>query len=175
MEQGLIEQLNEWHEADKHQQIVDLLSTITDEERDYESISLLGRAYNNLGHYEEALSQFDKISEAGKQDSIWHYRVGFGADALYYLKRYEEAAQVFSRSAQLEPGVQSTEYFLRQSIHKAEKHKREEIRLAKKKASMERGGSVKEKILFSDMFLADFWEDSEYARESYQSEHLQMN
>ena len=24
--------------------------------------------------------------------------------------------------------------------------------------------------LFSDMFLADFWEDSEYAIESYQSE-----
>ena len=167
MEQGFIEQLNEWHEADKHQQIVDLLSAIADEERDYESISLLGRAYNNLGHYEEALSQFDKISEAGKQDSIWNYRVGF---ALYYLKRYEEAAQVFSRSAQLEPGVQSTEYFLRQSIHKAEKHKREELRLAKKKPSMERGCSVKEKALFSDMFLADFWEDSEYARESYQSE-----
>nr|WP_259548596.1 tetratricopeptide repeat protein [Heyndrickxia oleronia] len=110
MEQGLIEQLNEWHEADKHQQIVDLLSAITDEERDYESISLLGRAYNNLGHYEEALSQFDKISEAGKQDSIWHYRVGY---ALFYLKQYEEAAQVFTRSAQLEPGVQSTEYFLK--------------------------------------------------------------
>lgn len=166
MEQRLMDQLNEWYEADEHQRIVDTLSAIPDEEQDYEAISHLARAYNNLGLYEEALSQFDHISEAGKQDPLWHYRVGF---ALYYLKRYEEAAQAFRRSDQLEPGVQNTEYFLRWSIQKAEKQKREELRLAKKTASMELGGSVKEKVLLSDAWLADFWEDSEYASEAYQS------
>ncbi|WP_178022113.1 SMI1/KNR4 family protein [uncultured Paenibacillus sp.] len=166
MEQRLLDQLNEWYEADEHQRIVDALLAIPDEERNYETISHLARAYNNLGFYEEALSQFDHISEAGKQDPLWHYRVGF---ALYYLKRYEEAAQAFRRSDQLEPGIQNTEYFLRQSIQKAEKQKREELRLAKKAASMEHGGSAKEKVYFSDGWLADFWEDSEYAREAYQS------
>ncbi|MED4954556.1 tetratricopeptide repeat protein [Paenibacillus macerans] len=147
MEQRLMDQLNEWHEADEHQRIVDTLSAIPDEERDYEAISHLARAYNNLGLYEEALSQFDQISKAGKQDPLWHYRVGF---ALYYLKRYEEAAQAFRRSDQLEPGVQNTEYFLRRSIQKAEKQKREELRLARKTASMELSSSAKEKVLFSD-------------------------
>lgn len=166
MNQTLFEQLNKWHEEDEHQKIVDLLIAIPDEEQDYETVSRLARAYNNLGLYEEGLSQFDKISEAGKQDPLWHYRVGF---ALYYLKHYEEAVQAFRKSDQLEPDNQNTAYFLRQSIQKAEKQKREELRLANKKASLERGGSVTEKVLFSDMFLADFWEDSDYAREAYQS------
>ncbi|WP_419393622.1 SMI1/KNR4 family protein [Cytobacillus praedii] len=167
MNQTLFEQLNKWHEEDEHQKIADLLIAIPDEERDYEMISLLARAYNNLGLYENALFQLEDIAGAGKQDSLWHYRLGY---TLYHLGRFEDAVQAFRRSDQLEPGDQSTEYFLRRSIQKAEKQKREELRLANKKASMERSSSAKEKFLFSDMFLADFWEDSEYARESYQSE-----
>lgn len=168
MEQRLIDQLKEWHEEDEHQQIVDSLLAIPDEERDYEWMSHLARAYNNLGRYEEALRQFDIISEAGKQDPLWHYRVGF---ALYHLKRYEEAAQAFSRSDQLEPGNENTEYFLSESTYKAKKQQKEELRLAKKKASLlEHGGSVEYKAAFSDTFLSDFWDDSDYARESYQSE-----
>ncbi|WP_102274360.1 SMI1/KNR4 family protein [Cytobacillus massiliigabonensis] len=167
MNQILFEQLNKWHEEDEHQKIVDLLIAIPDGEQNYESISRLARAYNNLGLYEKALYQLENIAEAGKQDSLWHYRIGY---TFYHLSRFEDAAQAFRRSCQLEPDDQSTEYFLRRSIQKAEKQKKEELRLAKKKASMERGGSVKEKVLFSDTFLADFWEDSQYARESYQSE-----
>ncbi|MED3571401.1 SMI1/KNR4 family protein [Cytobacillus praedii] len=167
MNQTLFEQLNKWHEEDEHQKIADLLIAIPDEERDYEVVSLLARAYNNLGLYENALFQLEDIAGAGKQDSLWHYRLGY---TLYHLGRFEDAVQAFRRSDQLEPGDQSTEYFLRRSIQKAEKQKREELRLANKKASMERSSSAKEKFLFSDMFLADFWEDSEYARESYQSE-----
>ncbi|MED3549206.1 SMI1/KNR4 family protein [Cytobacillus praedii] len=167
MNQTLFEQLNKWHEEDEHQKIADLLIAIPDDERDYEVISLLARAYNNLGLYEKALYQLEDIAGAGKQDSLWHYRIGY---TLYHLGRFEDAVQAFRRSDQLEPGDQSTEYFLRRSIQKAEKQKREELRLANKKASMERSGSAKEKFLFSDMFLADFWEDNEYARESYQSD-----
>lgn len=167
MNQTLFEQLNKWHEEDEHQKIADLLIAIPDEERDYEVVSLLARAYNNLGLYENALFQLEDIAGAGKQDSLWHYRLGY---TLYHLGRFEDAVQAFRRSDQLEPDDQSTEYFLRRSIQKAEKQKREELRLANKKASMERSSSAKEKFLFSDMFLADFWEDSEYARESYQSE-----
>lgn len=167
MEQRVIDQLNEWHEENEHQRIVDFLTAIPDEERSDESISLLARAYNNLGLYEEALYQFENIAEDGKRDSLWHYRTGF---ALYHLMRYEEAAEAFRRSDQLEAGDQSTQYFLRRSIQKTEKLKREQLRIAKKKASLKRGDSAEEKDSFSDMSLTDFWEDSEYARTSYQSE-----
>ncbi|WP_405083131.1 SMI1/KNR4 family protein [Paenibacillus chitinolyticus] len=167
MKETLTNQLNEWHEEDEHRKIVDLLIAIPDEERDYEAVSLLARAYNNLGLYEEALCQLENIAEAGKEDSLWHYRAGF---SLYHLKRYEEAAQAFRKSEELKPGDQSTEYYSRRSIQKAKKQKREALRLANKKASLEGGGSVEEKVPFSDGSLADFWDDSEYARTSYQSE-----
>jgi len=167
MEQKLIDQLNEWHEVDEHQQIVDSILAIPSEEQDYQSISMLARAYNNLGFYEEALNQFANIAEAGKQDSLWHYRVGF---ALYHLQQYAEAAQAFSESNHLEPGVRSTEYFLRQSTRKEQKQQKEELRLAKKKDSIARGDFAVQKSPFSDMSLSDFWDDSEYARSSYQCE-----
>lgn len=73
---------------------MDLLTAIPGE-RDFEAVSLLARAYNNPGLYEEALSQLENIAEAGKQDSLWHFRAGY---SLYHLKRYEEAAQAFRKS-----------------------------------------------------------------------------
>jgi len=168
MDQALIEQLNQWHEEDEQQQIADLLLAIPEKERDYEAVNRLARAYNNLGLYEEALNQFEKISEVGQQDPLWHYRVGF---ALYHLKRYNEAAQAFRTSDKLEAGDQDTELWLRWSLQKAEKQQRQERRMAAKRAvAMESRGSGAEEVPFSNMSLVDFWDDSEYARKSYLSE-----
>jgi hypothetical protein len=75
MEQKGMEQLNQWHEDDEHQQIVDTVLAIPEEERDYETISRLARAYNNLGLYNEAFEQFNRIAEEGEKDPKWHYRV----------------------------------------------------------------------------------------------------
>ena len=168
MDQALIEQLNQWHEEDEHQRIVDSLLAIPEEEREYEVVSRLARAYNNLGLYEEALNQFEKISEAGQHDPLWHYRVGF---ALYHLKRYEDAAQAFSTSDKLEAGDQRTELWLKWSLQKAEEQQRQERRMAtKREAAMESRESAAEDVPFSNMSLVDFWDDSEYARNSYLSE-----
>ncbi|WP_429844395.1 SMI1/KNR4 family protein [Brevibacillus sp. FIR094] len=166
MDQALIEQLNRWHEEDEHQQIVDLLLAVPEKERDYEAISRLGRAYNNLGLYEEALNQLENIAEAGQRDSVWHFRVGF---ALYHLKRYEEAAQSFRTSDKLETGNQNTESWLKWSLQKAEKQQRQERRIAAKKAAAVEGSGLKE-VPFSNMSLEDFWDDSEYAKKEYLSE-----
>ncbi|NTU24072.1 SMI1/KNR4 family protein [Brevibacillus sp. HB1.2] len=166
MDQALIEQLDRWHEEDEHQQIVDSLLSLPEEERDYEAISRLGRAYNNLGHYEEALNQLENIAEAGQQDPVWHFRVGF---ALYHLKRYEEAAQSFRTSDKLETGNQNTESWLKWSLQKAEKQQRQELRMAAKRAAAVEG-SGSEEVPFSNMSLEDFWDDSEYAKKSYLSE-----
>ncbi|ASJ56495.1 glucan biosynthesis protein [Brevibacillus formosus] len=166
MDQVRIEQLNRWHEEDEHQQIVDLLLTVPVEERDYEAVSRLGRAYNNLGLYEEALNQLGIIAEAGQQDPVWHFRVGF---ALYHLKRYEEAAQAFCTSDKLKAGDENTELFLKWSLQKAEKQQRQELRMAAKRTSAVEG-SASEEVPFSNMSFEDFWDDSEYAKKAYLSE-----
>ncbi|MCR8842443.1 SMI1/KNR4 family protein [Paenibacillus sp. SC116] len=168
MDQTLTDQLDQWHEEDEHQYIVDTLLAVPKEERDYEATSRLARAYNNLGLYEEALDQFEKIADAGQNDPLWHYRVGF---ALYYLKKYENAAHALRTADELEPGNPNTEYLLRFSLQKAEKQQKEEQRIAaKRKALMESRGSEANYVPFSNMSLDDFWDDSDYARESYLSE-----
>lgn len=168
MDYSLIEQLNQWHEDDDHQSIVDKLLAIPEKERDYEADNRLGRAYNNLGLYEEALHRLEKITEAGKLDPLWHFRVGY---ALYHLKRYEDAAQAFRISDQLDPADEKTELWLSWSLQKVEKQRKEEQRIAAKiKANQEDLGSTNIEVPFTNMTLDDFWEDSEYARDSYQSD-----
>lgn len=168
MDQTLIEQLNRWHEEDEQQQIVDTLSAIPEEDRDYEAVGRLGRAYNNLGLYEEALAHLGTIAEAGERDAVWHYRVGY---ALYHLQRYHEAAEAFATASRLEPGDSDFEYFLQMSRGRAEKQLRQERRLAaKREAALQSGGSTAENHApFAGMSLADFWEDSDYARKEYVS------
>ncbi|TVX93402.1 SMI1/KNR4 family protein [Paenibacillus agilis] len=168
MNQSLIEQLNLWHEDDKHQYIVDTLLAIPKDEWDYEALIRLGRAYNNLGLYEEALHHFEKIAEQGQQDPLWHYRVGF---ALFHLKKYEDASQVLRTADMLEPGDPNIEYLLTLSLQKAEKQHRQELRIAaKRKNAMESNRSTGDYVPFANMSLDDFWEDSEYAKKSYLSE-----
>lgn len=57
MDEALLEQVKRWHEEDEYQQIVDRILEIPPDARDYECIGQLGRAYNNLGEYGEALEQ----------------------------------------------------------------------------------------------------------------------
>lgn len=63
MEQSLRAQIMQWHEDREHRQIVDALMKIPPADRDYDMIACLGRAYNNLSRYEEALEQFSLIAE----------------------------------------------------------------------------------------------------------------
>lgn len=167
MNQVHMDQLNQWHEEDEHQRIVDALLAIPENERDYETISRLARAYNNLGFFEEALQQFDRIAEEGQHDPLWHYRVGF---ALYHVKRYEDAVHALRTADQLEPGDQDIEFLMRLSVQKAEKQQRQERRIAAKKEAALNARGAAAAAPFSDMSLDDFWDDSEYARKAYQSE-----
>lgn len=168
MDYSLIEQLDQWHEDDDHQRIVDALTAIPEKDREYDAVNRLGRAYNNLGLYEEGLHQFEIISEAGKQDPLWHFRVGY---ALYHLKRYEDALQAFRKADLLEPADEKTELWLSWSLQKAEKQRKEAQRIAAKlKAKQEILGGTTSEVPFANMSLDDFWDDSEYAKDSYQSD-----
>lgn len=153
MREDLIEQLEAWHEEDEFDEIVDAITEISEEERDYELTSHLGRALNNLERYEEAVQQFLSIEKEGQKDPLWHYRIGL---AYYYLDRYEEARNAFETADRLEPGDEDTLEFL-------ELLKNKEQEEAKKAADE----AVHVKIAAGDVNLADFWDDSDPAAEQY--------
>lgn len=164
MDTNLKTQLAQWHNADEHQKIVDTLIKIPANERTYDIISSLGRAYNNLGCYEEALKQLEGIAGQGVNDLLWHYRTGY---AYYYLKRYEEAVKAFSAVLALDPNDEDSARFLDWTRRKLDK---EQQTAAKRELSRQRRSSVPASPPFEGMDLAGFWDDSSYALEAYVSD-----
>ncbi|MNI74063.1 Tetratricopeptide repeat protein [compost metagenome] len=112
----LIAQLDAWHEEDEFQQIVDEINLIPTSFIDDELAVHLGRALNNLGRYKEALKWFLKIDEEGRNNPLWHFRVGY---AYYYLDQNEEAAQEFEIAHQMDPEDEDTLTFLEWSRNEA--------------------------------------------------------
>ena len=92
---SIIEEINELHENDEHEKIIDIITAIPNEERDSELFSLLARAYNNVERYDEALDNLMYIREEGIDDALWNYRVGYA----YYYKDDKEAAENYFKKA----------------------------------------------------------------------------
>jgi tetratricopeptide (TPR) repeat protein len=121
--QELIQQLCSWHESDEHQRIIEAIERIPREEQDYELSSLYARALNNAERYEEALEHLMGLEEQGREDGVWHFRVGY---SLYYLNREAEAAEYFERAVSLGDDGEDTLTLLRHSREEAEARKNQE-------------------------------------------------
>lgn len=111
----LLQQITKWHENDGHQKIIDAIEALPHEEWGYELTCLLARAYNNEANpcdprLEKAVSLLESVREDGKNDSLWHFRMGY---ALFFLERKEEALSYFHRAAELDPSDQDALYFIR--------------------------------------------------------------
>ena len=109
MREELIPQLKHWHDNDEHQRIVDAVSKIPGYEQDYDLCNLLGRAYNNLDMYDEALAVLLPLCSQGKDDPLWHYRVAY---AYYYLDRESVAKPYFVRASELDPDDKDAPMFI---------------------------------------------------------------
>ena len=110
MEQRLMEQLKTWHEAEQYQMIIDAIENM--EEHDYDTICHLARAYNNRGEagdYDRAIQLLQMVSDMGRDDPLWYYRLGY---ACYFDRRFQEAAEAFQHSLELAPGDEDAQYFL---------------------------------------------------------------
>ncbi|MEY8440665.1 immunity protein Imm33 domain-containing protein [Anaerotruncus colihominis] len=118
MDQEMKKQFDLWHEADEYQKIVEAVLAIDEKERDYEAISQLARAYNNLGRYQKAAVQLLSVQEEGKNDYLWHYRLGY---SYYYLDRARDAARCFRQSLALHPGDEDCADMLRRAMRLSDK------------------------------------------------------
>lgn len=116
MRDELIAQLNAWHEEDEFDNIVDRINEVPTMLIDEELGTHLGRALNNLGRYKEALKWFLKFEEQGKNDPLWHFRVGY---AYYYLDQHEEAIKAFEIAHEMDPEDEDTVTFLEWSRREA--------------------------------------------------------
>ncbi|WP_379137346.1 SMI1/KNR4 family protein [Paenibacillus sp. sgz500958] len=154
MSEDLLAQLDEWHEEDEYQEIVDAIMEIPAEDRDYVLTGHLGRAMINLGQYEEAIEQLMTISEEGKEDALWHYRMGV---SHYYLEQYDLALKDFKKADKLEPDDEDTLEFLDWvRTKRAEQPAKKPVKQAAKAPA-------------TDFDFTNFWDDSEYALDQYVS------
>ncbi|WP_157142655.1 tetratricopeptide repeat protein [Brachyspira pilosicoli] len=92
---SIIEEINELHKNAEHEKIIEIITAIPKEQRDTELFSLLARAYNNIGKYDEALDNLMYIKEEGIDDALWNHRVGYS----YYYKGNKENAEMYFKKA----------------------------------------------------------------------------
>ena len=111
MNDELMEQIDEWHKAEKHQEIIDALEQIPEAERDFETTGFLARAYNNIEEYAKAAELLESVREEGAEDERWNFRMGY---AQYFLCNYWEALSYFSKARELEPENGDALSFIRQ-------------------------------------------------------------
>ncbi|WP_433749068.1 SMI1/KNR4 family protein [Paenibacillus amylolyticus] len=168
MRDDLLVQLQEWHEEDEFQEIVDSIQAIPVEERDYELVNHLGRALNNLERYDEAVEQFLTVAEEGTGDPLWHYRIGL---AYYYLEQYAHAQQAFERADELEPEDEDTLEFLEWIRSKVEGEPSKELLEESVDGSVSTDKSVSEvstgPVRVSHLEPTGFWNDSAEAVDQY--------
>ena len=110
----LLRQINKWHKKGEHEKIAEVIEALPREEWDYELTCLLARAYNNTPGdkgLEKAVSLLESVSGDGKDDPLWHYRMGY---TLFYLFRKSEALACFRRTAELDPDAPNVQYFIQQ-------------------------------------------------------------
>ncbi|RKN86383.1 Imm51 family immunity protein [Paenibacillus ginsengarvi] len=104
-------------------------------ERDYELLSHLARAMNNMERYEDALQLLLKMKDQGEQDPLWHFRLGY---SFYYLKRYEEAEKAFEFASNLDPADESAMMFLdwsRQESKRLKQKGKQSVRAKREQSS----------------------------------------
>ncbi len=97
--QTLLKQIEKWHEYGEHEKIAEMLFALPESERDYNITSMLARALNNMGRYEEALALLESVRAQGEEDDKWHFRVGY---SLFYINgREAESIPYFERAIEL--------------------------------------------------------------------------
>ena len=146
-ETKLLEQTEEWNDADEFSRCIEAIEAIPEQERDYLLTVKLSRAYSNLAvlgdHGEHAIRLLESVRTQGENDPYWNSRMGYSclmayssaAIAYEYAKRWlalapdDPAAQKLVRDCEeyleeekaLEIDLKEREEFIRRETPDDEK------------------------------------------------------
>ncbi|MDO5663709.1 MAG: DUF4026 domain-containing protein [Bacteroidia bacterium] len=114
--QTLEEKLVYWHEIDKHNKVIEAIEQIPDEERTFDLIEKLARAYNNVDREEDALKLMKTVQEEGADDAKWNFRMGY---AYFYRSEGDREGNLllainhFSKAHSLDPADPDAPAFIK--------------------------------------------------------------
>ena len=123
MDKELLKQLTRWHKDNEYEKIVGEILQIAEQDRDYDVVSHLARALNNLERYDEALQQLLSVKNQGENDTLWHFRTGY---SYYYLSQYEDAIRAFEVANKLDPTDKDALMFIEWSQQEIGRTKRKQ-------------------------------------------------
>ncbi len=95
----LIKQISELHNEDKHREIIFLIDKEIN--KTPELVSIMARAYNNLGEYKKAEELLLSIAKTEENTAVFNYRLGYSyiyLDKEYKAIEYLEKAIKFDES-----------------------------------------------------------------------------
>lgn len=98
MDKKIIDKIEKLHNENQHYEIIKLIYSINEYERDYHIISLLARALNNIKNYDEALDNLMYIREDGIDDPLWYFRAGY---AYFHKNEKDKAKQYLNKTIEL--------------------------------------------------------------------------
>ena len=99
MKKELLEKIGKLHEAEKYQEIIDLIERLPKEQLDIDLIGELGRAYNNIENYEKGLEILKTIESEVGDTVLWNWRVGY---SYFFLEDYVNAKKHFLKAYELD-------------------------------------------------------------------------
>ena len=107
--ENLIDKLEQLHNEDKFQEIIDIIESLPKEQWDNEIFQRLASAKNNVGEYEEAVALLKVIEDECVDNHRWHFKMGY---AFYYMDLTGKALRYFKRALELKPEDEDTLMFI---------------------------------------------------------------
>lgn len=98
------------HKENKNKEIIEIITSLPEDELNYDILGKLARAYNNNEEYDKGLEILFKIKDEGENTSLWNFRVGY---SYYYSGKLEEAQKYFERCLELNPNEPDGDTLLR--------------------------------------------------------------
>ena len=95
---AMLSKIQEWHERDEHEKILEEIDKIPREFWDYDLACIYARALNNTEQYEDALNLLMEVKHLGRNDTLWNFRTGY---SLYFLGMEEEASEYIQKAIDL--------------------------------------------------------------------------